>query len=180
MYDFEIYTDGGYSMQADLGAFAYVILQNGEEIKRFSQKIEHETNNRAEIKAIMGSVLSLPKGSSAIAYSDSQYALGVLSGKYKAKKNTDLVEFYRLSVRKLKLKVKYEWVRGHNGNKWNEVCDQLCNEAAGLDLNKNIPKKEKGPKDLRDMGYNELVELFKAVKEELVRRHNEIGILIKE
>lgn len=31
----------------------------------------------------------------------------------------------------------------------------------------------KPKKDLRDMDYNELVELFKAVKEELTRRHNE-------
>ena len=59
MFDYEIYTDGGYSMQADLGAFAYVILQDGKEIKRFAQKIAHETNNRAEIMAIMESVLSL-------------------------------------------------------------------------------------------------------------------------
>lgn len=43
-------------MQADLGAFAYVILQDGKEIKRFAQKIVHETNNRAEIMAIMESV----------------------------------------------------------------------------------------------------------------------------
>jgi len=50
---FQLYTDGGYSMSADFGAFAYVILQDGELLHRYAEKIEHETNNRAEIKAIL-------------------------------------------------------------------------------------------------------------------------------
>lgn len=133
--EYEIYTDGGYSIQDDLGAFAYVILQDGREISRFSQKIVHETNNRAEIMAIVEGVLSLPKGSSVSVYSDSKYALGVLSGKYKVNKNTDLIFPYREKVAERGLKVEYNWVKGHSGNMWNELCDSLCDDAAGIDLN---------------------------------------------
>lgn len=173
---YELYTDGGYSIPADLGAFAYVILQDGKELKRNAQKIAHETSNRAEIKAIMEGVRFLPDKSHIKVYSDSQYAIGVLSGKYKAKANTDLVYEYKKMVRTRGFKVEYRWVRGHNGNKWNELCDTLCNEAAGIDLNSHRKKD----KDLSAMTYNDLMRLYKAVREELYKRLNEEPKLLIE
>lgn len=177
---FQLYTDGGYSMSGDFGAFAYVILQDGFLLHKYAEKIEHETNNRAEIKAILYGVKALPNNSEVEVFSDSQYALGVLSGKYKAKKNPDLVEEYKMMVVGKGIKASYTWVRGHNGNAWNEVCDQLCNEAAGADLNVRTFSKERPSQRLEDMDYNDLVELYKSVRAELVRRNNEIESLIKE
>lgn len=177
---FQLYTDGGYSMSGDFGAFAYVILQDGVLLHKYAEKIEHETNNRAEIKAILYGVKALPNNSEVEVFSDSQYALGVLSGKYKAKKNPDLVEEYKRMVVGKNIKASYTWVRGHNGNAWNEVCDQLCNEAAGADLNVRDFSKEKPSQRFEDMGYNELIELYKSVRAELIRRNNEIETLIKE
>lgn len=177
---FQLYTDGGYSMSGDFGAFAYVILQDGVLLHKYAEKIEHETNNRAEIKAILYGVKALPNNSEVEVFSDSQYALGVLSGKYKAKKNPDLVEEYKRMVVGKNIKASYTWVRGHNGNAWNEVCDQLCNEAAGADLNVRDFSKEKTSRRLEDMDYNELIELYKSVRAELERRNNEIETLIKE
>ena len=177
---FQLYTDGGYSMSADFGAFAYVILQDGVLLHKYAEKIEHETNNRAEIKAILYGVKALPNNSEVEVFSDSQYALGVLSGKYKAKKNPDLVEKYKMMVVGKNIKASYTWVRGHNGNAWNEVCDQLCNEAAGADLNVRTFSKERPSQRLEDMDYNDLVELYKSVRAELIRRNNEIETLIKE
>lgn len=179
---FQLYTDGGYSMSADFGAFAYVILQDGVLLHRYAEKIEHETNNRAEIKAILYGVKALPNNSEVEVFSDSQYALGVLSGRYRAKKNPDLVEEYKRMVVGKGIKASYTWVRGHNGDKWNELCDQLCNEAAGIDLNGGPfgSARERKSQRLEDMDYNDLVELYKSVREELARRNNEIETLIKE
>lgn len=177
---FQLYTDGGYSMSGDFGAFAYVILQDGVLLHKYAEKIEHETNNRAEIKAILYGVKALPNNSEVEVFSDSQYALGVLSGRYRAKKNPDLVNKYKKMVATKHMKVSYNWVRGHNGNAWNEVCDQLCNEAAGADLNVRTFSKEKPSQRLEDMGYNELTDLYKRVRAELERRNNEIETLIKE
>lgn len=177
---FQLYTDGGYSMSADFGAFAYVILQDGELLHKHAEKIEHETNNRAEIKAILYGVKALPNNSEVEVFSDSQYALGVLSGRYRAKKNPDLVGEYKRMVVGKGIKASYTWVRGHNGDKWNELCDQLCNEAAGADLNVRTFSKEKPSQRLEDMDYNDLMELYKSVRAELIRRNNEIETLIKE
>lgn len=169
-------------MSADFGAFAYVILQDGELLHKHAEKIEHETNNRAEIKAIMYGVQALPDNSKVEVFSDSQYALGVLSGRYKAKKNPDLVNRYKKMVATKRMSVSYNWVRGHNGDKWNELCDQLCNEAAGIDLNENPlgPAHERRSRRLEDMDYNELLELYKDVRAELTRRNNEIETPIEE
>jgi len=177
---FQLYADGGYSMSADFGAFAYVVLQDGELLHKHAEKIEHETNNRAEIKAIMYGVQSLPDNSEVEVFSDSQYALGVLSGRYKAKKNPDLVNKYKKMVATKHMDVSYNWVRGHNGDEWNELCDQLCNEAAGIDLNEKPSRPKGNPSSLADMEYNELIDLYKAVRTELERRNTEIECLIKE
>ena len=49
-----IYTDGAYSQMNDEGAYAFVILTElNNEVKRFAKKITHETNNRAELKAVI-------------------------------------------------------------------------------------------------------------------------------
>lgn len=162
-------------MQADLGAFAYVILYEGELLQKFSQKIEHETNNRAEIKAILYGVQALPDNSEVEVISDSQYALGVLSGAYQAKKNPDLVNLYKKMVRKKNMKVEYKWVRGHSGNEWNELCDQLCNEAAGTDLNFRVMPtkgKVKNHFDLGTLSVKDLYELLDKVQTEIIRRRN--------
>ena len=66
----------------------------------------------------------VPFGASVTVYSDSQYAIGVLSGQMKAKKNLNLIERYK-QVSNGK-DVSFEWVRGHNGNHWNEVCDKMA------------------------------------------------------
>ena len=80
-----IYTDGAYSQMNDEGAYAFVILTElNNEVKRFAKKITHETNNRAELKAIINAILQLPQDATDIVVnSDSQYALSTLSGKWK-------------------------------------------------------------------------------------------------
>jgi len=145
-YDYIIYTDGGYSLQKDLGAFAFIILDKSGErvIKTFAKKIEHESNNRAELKAIMAAIYLLPSDAYKICIiSDSQYSLKTCSGVWQQKKNTDLFDWLDSYLEQHPLDITYKWVRGHNGNKWNEECDRMCNKAAGMDLNAEFAKYKK-------------------------------------
>lgn len=50
MYDFDIYTDGGYSRLYNKGAWAYVILRNGQIVTMDSKGESFATNNQMEIK----------------------------------------------------------------------------------------------------------------------------------
>lgn len=102
-----IYTDGAYSQMNDEGAYAFVILTElNNEVKRFAKKITHETNNRAELKAIINAIIQLPQdATNVIVNSDSQYALNTLSGKWKRKLNKDLFDIWDDIIKERGLKL---------------------------------------------------------------------------
>ena len=135
MTEYEIWTDGGYSISEGVGAYAFIVLQGNEEVYRHAERIEKSTNNRCELLAIINAVRLLPDHCSATIYTDSQYCIGVLTGQYRRKKNTDILDEWDIIVASKSLNIEFEWVKGHSGNKYNELCDELCNEAAGCDLN---------------------------------------------
>ena len=81
---------------------------------------------------------------------------------------------YRKQVKKRGFVVEYNWVRGHSGNEWNEVCDALCNEAAGVDLNyrpMDTHGKITNKFFLSRLSDDELLDLAKRVQEELTKRN---------
>lgn len=126
---FVAYTDGSSNNRNPLrpAGAAYVILdENGKELHRASKGLMGKTNNFMEMLAIISAVNWVPEGASVVVHSDSEYAINAFSGKYRAKANINLIERYRqVSVGK---HVTFEWVRGHNGNFWNEECDRMANE----------------------------------------------------
>lgn len=135
MTEYEIWTDGGYSISNGVGAYAFLVLQGNEEVYRNAERVEKSTNNRCELLAIINAVRLLPDHCSATIYTDSQYCIGVLTGQYRRRKNTDILDDWDIIVASKGLDIEFEWVKGHSGNKYNELCDELCNEAAGCDLN---------------------------------------------
>ena len=143
--EYIIHTDGAYSRMHDEGAFAYVICNgNDEEIKRNAWKISQETNNRAELKAIIAALHHLPAGAKKVKVeSDSQYALNTLFGGWARNKNLDLFEVADRIIRERDLEIEYRWVKGHNGDKFNEICDKMCNDVLGYDANAEFLKYKK-------------------------------------
>ena len=171
-----IYTDGAYSQMNDEGAYAFVILtESNNEVKRFAKKITHETNNRAELRAIIDAVLQLPQDATDIVvYSDSQYALNTLSGKWKRKLNKDLFDIWDDVIwgdviKERGLTIEFNWVRGHNGNKYNELCDKLCNEAVGYDANAetDVFRKDKPSEEMVSISRQRYEFLLRC--EELIK-----------
>ena len=140
---YTVYTDGGYHLPKNEGAFAFVILQAGRIIHKEATVIRDETNNRGELKAIINAVAWCPKGAEIELFSDSQYAIKTLNGEWARKKNKDLFERWEKILKDKTPELTLNWVPGHSGNEYNEMCDRMCNEAVGYDLNAWIPKKEK-------------------------------------
>lgn len=148
--EYKIYTDGAYSQKNNEGAFAYVILNvEDAEVERMAYRITDETNNRAELKAIVTAVHRLPKDATKVTiYSDSQYALNTLSGEWSHSNNHDLFKvWYKVLDEHTDLKINYEWVKGHDGNVYNELCDQMCNDVLGYDANEEFSRYKKKKKE---------------------------------
>ena len=143
---YTIYTDGAYSRLHDEGAFSFVILnEDGGEVLRMGHKIVHETNNRAELKAIIAAVYKLPKDATeARIISDSMYALNTLQGIWARNINHDLFDVWERTINERSdVELEFLWVKGHSGDDYNEICDQLCNQVLGYDANAEFAKYKK-------------------------------------
>ena len=132
MAHYLIYTDGAYFPLHGRSAISYVMLQTfpNKEIRRYCTTVNGSTSGRAEIQAIISGVFVLPDDAdSCTVISDSRYALDACSGKKIRHANFDLLKIYDDIIKKKNVNVTYAWVKSHNGNFYNELCDTLCMQA---------------------------------------------------
>jgi ribonuclease HI len=140
-----IYTDGACLGNPGPGGYGVVLL-HGKDRNEFSRGFRLTTNNRMEMLACIVGLQTLKEPCAVTLYSDSQYVINSMTKgwalrwkKNKWKRSGEDVPNADLWEKMLDLcnkhKVKFNWVRGHSGNKENERCDQLARQAAlGLDL----------------------------------------------
>ena len=131
-----IYTDGAAKGNPGKGGYGTILIA-GNHVKKLSQGYSLTTNNRMELLAVIIGLEALKRKCSVNIYSDSKYVVdaiekGWLFGwhkqDFKGKKNSDLWKRF-LSVYKNHT-VKFHWIKGHAGNKYNEMCDLLAVQAA--------------------------------------------------
>jgi len=133
-----IYTDGAARGNPGPGGYG-VILQSGQHRKELSGGYRRTTNNRMELMAVIEGLKALKKEDCQVTiYSDSQYVVkAVEQGWLKnwiatnfkgGKKNKDLwLEYDDLAK---KHRVRFQWVKGHADNPFNNRCDELATAAA--------------------------------------------------
>ena len=127
---YDCYTDGSCNnLSANKeGGAAYLILLNGKEILRRSKALIHTTNNRAEMLAFISAVKRCPIGADIVIHTDSKYAIFSFGHRKRISdsvKNSDLIHLYRKEA--AQKKVTFEWVKGHNGDRYNEIVDSMAN-----------------------------------------------------
>ena len=151
MSSYSAFTDGSSDNKNPLrpGGSAYIIFDSqGNEVKRMSKGFMGVTNNKMELLAIVSVVNSLPPNSSVTIHSDSQYSINVLSGRWRASENLKIINLYRKLVAERNIKVTFEWVRGHNGDVYNELCDQMARGEYNKILN-SLPQNSQKSKKKR-------------------------------
>ncbi len=121
------YTDGSVAPNPGAGGWGVIIIAPDGTRQELSGSEPKTTNNRMELAAILAAVRGVPEGASIAVTSDSEYAVRVSSGRYKAKKNRDLVQAVRRAAENRR--VKYQWIRGHAGHALNEAADRLAGQA---------------------------------------------------
>ena len=87
----------------------------------------HYSSNTAELSGLFwcATCLRRLKVKQAVIYSDSQYAVNVLNGERRPRVNIELIRQVRLRTIGYSLR----WIKGHAGNKFNEIADALASAA---------------------------------------------------
>lgn len=144
-----IYTDGGARYNPGPGGYGIVELCDGQRLER-SGGFRLTTNNRMELMACIVALRELSRRNRPIIlYSDSSYVVngiskgwarswrknGWIKGDRQPALNPDLwAELLDLVE---ELDVCFRWVRGHDGNPFNERCDEL---AVAATLQEGMPE----------------------------------------
>ena len=125
----EIYCDGAYSSSRNMGGWAFVVLEDGEKINSDFYPVFNTTNNRMEIQAALEACNWIKsQGYKQITiFTDSMYIIGTMTLNWKRKKNTDL--WLEMDEAVKDLFITWAHVKGHSGNKYNELCDSLAATA---------------------------------------------------
>ncbi len=136
-----VYTDGGCSGNPGPGGWGCVIIADGVQYTTSGGE-PITTNNRMELSAAIAALSVIEqndawKNRPVMVFIDSQYVKNGISSWIKAwqkngwknsekqpVKNRDLWEI--LDVLNNKLNVSWNWVKGHAGIEYNELCDQLA------------------------------------------------------
>jgi ribonuclease HI len=132
-----MYTDGAATGNPGPGGYGTVLMA-GKHYKELSGGFKKTTNNRMELLAVIIGLESLKTpGCKVTIYSDSKYVVDSVEKKwvngwvvkgFKGKKNKDLwLRYLKIAAQH---SVSFVWVKGHAGNHYNEICDQLAVKAS--------------------------------------------------
>ena len=136
----EIYTDGACSGNPGAGGWGAVLLYEQHK-KELYGNAKETTNNRMELTAVIEALKALKKPCNVTLYSDSKYVVDSVNKDWvyrwesnnwiKSDKKSALnVDLWKELLALLEIhSVKFVWVKGHNGNNYNERCDELAVNA---------------------------------------------------
>ena len=123
-----IHTDGACKGNPGPGGWGAVIEQNGGQVK-LSGSEPQTTNNRMEMTAVIKGLEAVDASANVLISSDSTYVINTMTKGWKRKANQDLWDqLDRLGESR---NVSWRWVRGHNGDRGNELADGLATKEAG-------------------------------------------------
>jgi ribonuclease HI len=144
MKKIRIYTDGGCSGNPGPGAWAYILLEPEGETHD-ARFVPGTTNNRMELQAVIESLQAVRKRPDSASaqielFTDSRYVKNGISEwihnwirngwKTRSKqpvKNQDL--WRQLMSLSSTMNIRWRWLQGHAGDRYNESCDRLVQEA---------------------------------------------------
>lgn len=133
MKQVKIYTDGACSGNPGIGGWGAILI-SGQHKKEISDYSDNTTNNRMELTAVIKSLEVLKEPCEIDIFTDSKYVHNGITqwiinwkkNNWKKVKNTDLWQQLDKLVMDLDHKINWHWVKGHNGDYFNEIADKLA------------------------------------------------------
>lgn len=133
--ELRLWADGGVNQNGGPGRLGYGVVavwEGGRREWAEAAEVDHATNNRAELGAIVYALSRLPTAKRAdcrvTVYSDSQWSVRSITGQYQSTANRDLIEEAQALLAEYG-EGRIEWVRGHNGDPNNERAHTLATQA---------------------------------------------------
>ena len=122
----EVYTDGSCLSNPGPGGWGFVVVYPDTYVIIDSGGDPSTTNNKMELTAIIEALkyIDNDKKNEYTIFSDSMYCINCATGKWKRNKNLDLWKKYDTEIKGKN--IKFEWVKAHNGNKYNEMVDKIA------------------------------------------------------
>ena len=134
MINYECYTDGAYSSVRNQGGIGIVFLRNGEKIFEYARGFKQTTNNKMEILASLFVLKGIKSPIDSLTiYTDSMYVIGCATLGWKRKKNVVLWEAFDREMKRVSSlcpNIKFQHVKGHSENHWNNYVDHLAVNAS--------------------------------------------------
>src|SRR5579872_2354815 len=128
-HQYVIYADGACLGNPGPGGWGVVIAEPAAEYRELSGgPYPHTTNNKMEITAVIEGLRDVEAGADVIVHSDSEYVVKTMTLGWKRNANQEL--WRELDREVASRKVRFQWVRGHAGDKNNERADKLAASAA--------------------------------------------------
>ncbi|KKM23913.1 hypothetical protein LCGC14_1610380 [marine sediment metagenome] len=122
-----IYTDGSCKGNPGPGGWA-AILTRGNEYLAVEGGEAHTTNNRMELTAVIEGIKHLFQVGKFEVRSDSRYVIDTINKGYQRRKNQDL--WHELDLYTSTLDIIWTWIKGHNGDYYNEMADRIAQAEA--------------------------------------------------
>jgi ribonuclease HI len=122
----ELHADGACSGNPGPGSWAVALVCRGK-MKKLSGFVPDTTNNRMEMTAVIEGLKAMKRPVNVTVFSDSKYVICTMSDGWKRGVNKDLWEEMDKVV--APHKVEWVWIKGHNGNFFNDLVDSMCCEV---------------------------------------------------
>ena len=132
-----IYTDGACSGNPGIGGWGVVIMNENNNPIYLNGGEKETTNNRMELSAAINAIAYFKEKKDLTIFTDSKYLKegiekwihnwkvnGWKTSSKKPVKNKDL--WFKLESEISKHNIKWNWVKGHSNNKYNEKADILA------------------------------------------------------
>jgi ribonuclease HI len=147
-----VYTDGACSGNPGPGGWAWAVAPDGEPWSNGAEV--HTTNQQMEVQAVLEAVRAFPTGPLTIV-SDSTYVVncfrdrwwegwlrkGWLNSQRKPVANRDRWEPLIALYRARPGEITFRWVKGHSGDRMNDIVDRLAVEAATTQRGRSGPAR---------------------------------------
>jgi len=123
-----VYTDGScLKNPGGKGGWAFCVVNGNNKYTCVSGSTLSSTNNRMELQAVI-EALHFISAKEICIHSDSMLTINCATGKWRRKANLDLWKEFDKYI--IFHNVKWQWVKAHNGNKYNEIVDTLARDTA--------------------------------------------------